>query len=236
MVTFDGVTLSEILPQVEFVDISIGSPSIETVTRDMPGRPGSFYVRNRYGMRNIVLTLSLELPDELFRSAARNTLFAWCSKTEPKWLQLEQVPGRHLIAVCTSLPDFSVRDWWEDIQITFTAIDPFFIDDTEKSANVGEPLTITGDTNALAVIRQTQIESAPNPKWIMDAGAFLQLDTLINGDIVIDFDAGYIENDGTPVLSQLTLDSRFFIFPPGVHTLSGDGGAGGTVYWRERWL
>ena len=236
MVTFDGIILTEILPQIAFVNISIGSPSIETTTRDMPGRPGSFYVRNRYGTRNVVITLSLELPDELSRSTARNALFAWCSKTEPKWLQLEQVPGRHLIAVCTALPDFSVRDWWEDLQIIFTAIDPFFVDDTEKSVNVGETFTISGDANALAVIRQTQIEGATNPKWIIDTGAFVQLDALINGDIVIDFDAFYIENDGAPISSQLTLDSRFFDFPPGSHTVTGDGGAGGVVYWRERWL
>lgn len=238
MITLNGVALSTAVPQTRIVDIVISPPQLEVTAPPKTLLAGSRYARRRYGTRDVTLILDLSINDATMRETARNALLAWCDHDAPVWLQIETIPGRHLVVVCTSLPDFSVAQWWlADLQIRFTALDPYFTDDTAHAGAVDTPFTVGGNGPGIVSIHQELSTALTDPRWVFDMGSVIQLSGEITGEFLdIDMDARRVDVDGTPIMSAVSLVSRFFTVLPGEHTIAGDNGAAGDIAWYERWL
>lgn len=234
---YGGVTLDTAVPQARLIDIIIGAPVIETVLSAKTLSAGSRFARRRLGARPVKVVLDLSLPSAAERESARGALLAWCDLDAPAELVLDTIPDKHFIAVCASLPDFSVAAWWEDLSIEFTTIDPFFIDDSPHTAAVGSAFAVGGDGPAIGSIQQTIASPLTAPAWTLDAGqAIYLLGTIAAGDLDIDLERRRVDLDGTPIMGQVSMTSRFFELTPGTHTVAGSAGAAGTVTWYERWL
>lgn len=239
MVTLDGVEISTAVPQVRIVDIVIGQPVLEVVAPAKALIAGSRFVRRRYSTREVVVTLDLSIQDVTTREAARKALLAWCDHDTPVWLQLDAVTGKHLVVTCSSLPEFSIGQWWlSDLQIKFTALDPYFIDDAAHTANVGAAFTVGGQGPALTTIQQTLSAGLTAPAWSLDAGESVFLTGSFNaGDVLkLDMEARCVELNNDPSMDRVLRSSRFFELAPGAHTVAGANGAAGTVSWFERYL
>ena len=231
MIVFDGTALESIAP-VKIVDILVSPIAMTATARQRSIIWGADFVRMTGGSRTVDITFALLVDDRDARPRLLTQITRWARSDGPRRLMLPNHDGLYLEAVCTALPEPSLRQWWESkLRVVFTTMDnPFWTSLAEFSAPCGSPFTVLGDAPPLMRIVNTATEAIPNAAW-SDGAHTMTFDSLPAGDLVIDLNRQTVAVDGNSTMSAYQFGSAFIPPATGTQTITG----AGTVKWRERW-
>lgn len=230
-ICFAGRWLAQAVPNAKILDISIGSAAIESTTFSRVKKSGSFFVDSRNGARQIVVTIELPL-ERKSRSENARKLRAWAETSEPAPMSLYCVDGE-IEVLMTDFSEYSIRNWWEPIELTFTAWNPFFVDVEAHSAGVGTKFTLGGSGEPFVWIEHAVSSELQDPEWVIDGVKRIKVPgTFKNGTLIVDFETLMVYHEG--ISAAVTPASRFPDFRAGSHIITGPDG--GVVHWKERWL
>ncbi len=229
MIIFNGAALESIAP-VKIEDIRIG-PIIQTpVARDRPIRAGAAFIRAHEGTRSVNVTFALMVEDAQTRQQYLDAITTWALSEQPAPLLLPNHTGRMLRALCTGLPEPSMRQWWEArLNLAFTAYDPFFYAVEEKSAACGDAFYIRG--NGTPEVRITATLAAQTDPTDTDGTNTMTCTDGPAGELEINLTKQTARVDGVSIMDCVGFTSRFIIPKTGANTITGTG----TVRWREAW-
>ena len=231
MIIYDGIPL-ESVANVKVEDVRVSPIHYNPVVRERAGRMGSNFVRMLGSERTVTISFAVLDRNPIQRRAALLALSQW-AKTDAEH-QLE-VPGdatRCLFGVCTSKPEASTRQWFENkLKIVFTCFNnPFWTSKVEKSVACGTQFNAFGDAPPLVQIRATLANAASNVLFSngVESMAFTEIPA---GNMVIDLNNQTAAVGTTSFMSAYQITGQFLKPRPGVQTITGTG----TVYFRERW-
>ena len=230
MIYFNGQALENVAP-VKIEDIRV-SPIIQApVTRDRPLQAGANFIRAHEGTRTVNITFSILEQDYDRRQRHIEAVTEWALTDKPAPMQLPYRQGKLLDVICTQLPEPSTRQWWEvRLSLTFTANDPFFYTEVERSIECGSAFTVFGSAPPLMRIVHTFSASTDDVSY-SDGTDTMTFSTVPAGDLEIDLNKQTAAVDGTSIMSAYGLTSHFLVPRLGPQTITGTG----TVKWRERW-
>ena len=231
MIVFDGVSL-ESIAGVMVEDVRVNPIDYDPVTRPRAMQGGSDFVRNRAGTRTIAITFALLDDNKVSRQAALMAVSQWAKSDQEYRLDLPGHPDHYLMAVCTSKPEPSLRQWWESkLRLVFTCYDnPYWNSIKEKSVACGTSFFALGDAPPLMRIEHTFGSTASNQSYTM-GGKTITFSTIPSGDMVIDLNRQTAVVGSTDIMQYYNVNSKFPVPRPGSITVSGTG----TVKYRERW-
>lgn len=230
MIWFNGVALENVAP-VKISDVIVSPITLTAVARQRPVQWGADFVRLTGGERTVTITFALLTEDNDDRQDQLTRINQWALTDSPAQLMVPHHEGRYLNAVCTQLPEPSLRQWWESkLRIVFTAFDPYWINRYEHSAECGTQIHVLGDAPPLMRIERTLAVSASNQSY-SDGSNTMTFDSIPAGALVIDLNKQTAAVDGASIMSAYQFGGAFLVPRVGAQTISGTG----TVYWRERW-
>ena len=231
MIIFDGVSL-ESVANVMIEDVKVSPIQYEDVTRQRAISPGSDFVRSRAGTRNVVITFAVIDENMVNRQKKLQAIRAWAKSDKEYRLELPGFPEHYLMAVCTSKPEASLRQWWESsLRLVFTCIEnPFWNSIAEKSVACGTAFNVLGDAPPLMRIERTVSGSAAsNQSYALDSRT-MTFSTIPVGDMVIDMNRQTAAVGSSDIMQYYNVNSKFLIPRTGSQTITGTG----TVKYRER--
>lgn len=231
MITFRGTALESVAP-VKIVDVLVSPIQMTATARQRPVTWGADFVRMTGGSRTVSITFALLTKD---RGTRQNQLLAitrWARSDAPGRLTVPDHDGVYLEAICTGLPEPSLRQWWESkLRITFTTMgNPYWTSIAEKSCACGTAFTVLGDAPPLMQIRHTFSASASNVAY-SDGTHTMTFSTIAAGNMVIDLNRQTAAVGTSSIMSAYAFGGAFIPPVTGAQTITGTG----TVYWRERW-
>ena len=231
MITFNGTNIETAVSGIMIEDIRVNPIQLAPVARPRAILAGSDFVRVRDETRTIIVTFAIPTMDRDSRRAALDALTEWACVGEVGALGLPNRDGRLIDAVCTVLPQPSMRQWWENkLSLTFTAYDPYFYSSTEKSANCGTAFTVGGTAPPLMRIERTLSSSAINQSY-SDGTNTMTFSTIPAGNMVIDLNRQTATVGTTSLMVYFSNLSKFILPRVGTLTITGTG----TVKYTERW-
>ena len=239
MIIYNGQDLDDIVPGLELEDIRVSPVSISPTVRDRAIQSGQVFVRVRDVTRTITATFAVLEQNREKRRGLLDNLTRWArfdtgaqgQITEPKPLSLPYHQGRLIDCICTSLPSPSTRQWWESkLSVTFTAYDPYFYDQWDKTANCGAEFTVGGTVTPWVKITRTLSSAASNQAY-SDGHNTMTFSTIPKGKMTIDLNNQTAVVGSTNIMQYLSFASSFIKPRTGTMTISGTG----AVVWRERW-
>lgn len=239
LVTFGGRMITDFIPRANILDIRIGAPGIETTTVPRGYKSGSDFVHRRHTTRTIEIEVELPLDRETYPENVQ-LLRAWADADEPTEMILSAYRDRKIDVTCTNINDFSQKEWWMPVILTFEAWDPYFVSRAARTAGIGSSFTIGGDAPPIMTISHELGTTGrlATPKWTLDGAKHIALSgTYTAGEVKIDCETGTLTHNSNNIASDLTLSSRMMPFAeikPGEHTITGP--SGGVITWYERWL
>ena len=231
MIVFDGVSLNSVAG-VEIEDVFVSPISYEPATRSRAIAAGSEFIRNRAGTRTISITFGLLDDNMVSRQNALMAISQWAKTDKEYRLDLPGHPDHYLMAVCTSKPEPSLRQWWESkLRLVFTCYDnPYWNSIKEKSVACGTAFFALGDAPPLMRIERTLGSAASDQNYTM-GGRTITFSTIPAGDMVIDLNRQTAVVGSTDIMQYYNVNSKFPVPRPGSITVTGTG----TVKYRERW-
>lgn len=230
MIWFNGAALEGVAP-VKIEDIHVSPIQLNPVARQRPIQWGADYVRMGGGERTVAITFALLTENRDERQDQITQISRWALSDSPAPLMVPNHDGRYLNAVCTQLPEPSLRQWWESkLRIVFTAFDPYWVSMYEHSATCGKAIFVNGDSPPLMCIERTLAVPASDQSY-SDGSNTMTFDSIPAGTLVIDLNRQTAAVDGTSIMSAYQFGGSFLVPRAGAQTISGTG----TVYWRERW-
>lgn len=224
--------LSEHIPDVHVIDITVGSIEVINTARDLITSSGAMYISKRDGIRPIII--AIELPFNQAEALNNyNLLRAWAESDMPGPLLLPNQSKGYINCKLSSITDISVSSWYQPILLTFTAYDPYYYGN-QQTADVGdEGFTVQGDVPIPFKITYEITSAVTSPAWHIDGTHIIKLSGDVGvGELVIDAKKALITLNGDSIMPQLSAESRFVQLTPGDHTITGDGGI---VSWNEGW-
>ena len=230
MIYYDGVSLKSVA-DVKIEDIRVSPIQYEPVTRPRPVRGGSVLVRNRAGTRTVAITFALLKDDEIARQKALDAINLWAKTDKEYRLDLPGHPERYLMAVCTSKPEPSLRQWWESkLRLVFTCFEnPYWNSKAEKSAACGSDFFVLGDAEPLMRIERT-LSGAASDQAYASGGKTMTFSTIPAGNMIIDLNNQTAVVGNTDIMQYYNVNSRFIIPKTGAMKITGTG----TIKYRER--
>ena len=230
MIFYDGVSLKSVA-DVKIEDIRVSPIQYEPVTRPRPVRGGSVLVRNRAGTRTVAITFALLKDDEIARQKALDAINQWAKTDKEYRLDLPGHPERYLMAVCTSKPEPSLRQWWESkLRLVFTCFEnPYWNSKAEKSAACGSDFFVLGDAEPLMRIERT-LSGAASDQAYTSGGKTMTFSTIPAGNMIIDLNNQTAVVGNTDIMQYYNVNSRFIIPKTGAMKITGTG----TIKYRER--
>ena len=231
MIVFDGVSLNSVAG-VEIEDVFVSPISYEPATRSRAIAAGSEFIRNRAGTRTISITFGLLDDNMVSRQNALMAISQWAKTDKEYRLDLPGHPDHYLMAVCTSKPEPSLRQWWESkLRLVFTCYDnPYWNSIKEKSVACGTTFFALGDAPPIMRIENTFGSAASNQSYTM-GGKTITFSTIPAGNMVIDLNRQTAVVGSTDIMQYYNVNSKFPVPRPGSITVTGTG----TVKYRERW-
>lgn len=231
MIVFDGVNI-ESVAGVKIEDVRVNPIDYDPVTRPRAIRGGSEFVRNRAGTRTVAVTFALLDDDKISRQSSLRAISAWAKTDKEYRLELPGHPDHYLMAVCTSKPEPSLRQWWESkLRVVFTCFDnPYWNSNAEFSVACGTQFNVLGDAPPLMRIERSLSGAASNQSYALDSRA-MTFSTIPAGSMVIDLNRQTAAVGSTSIMQYYNVNSKFLIPRTGAQTITGTG----TVKYRERW-
>lgn len=231
MIVFNGTALEQVAP-VKIVDIRVSPIAMTPVARQRPITWGADFVRMGGGSRTVAIEFALLTDDREVRQNQLAAITSWARSDKPEKLMLPNRRGVYLEAICTALPEPSLRQWWESkLRIVFTTFDnPYWTSIAEKSVACGTAFTVLGDAPPLMRIERTLSAAASNQTY-GNGTETMTFSSISAGDLVIDLNRQTAAVGNTSIMQYYTFTSSFIIPRKGTQTIAG----AGTVKWRERW-
>lgn len=232
MIVFDGVSLNSVA-DIRIEDVRVNPIAYDEVTRPRAIRGGSDFVRSRAGTRTVAITFALLDDNKVSRQAALMAISQWAKNDKEYKLELPGHPDHYLMAICTSKPEPSLRQWWESkLLLVFTCYEnPYWNDKGEKSVACGTDFFVLGDAPPLMRIERTVSGSAISNQSYGLNGNTITFSTIPTGNMVIDLDKQTALVGNTSIMQYYSMESRFLIPKTGAQKVTGTG----TVKYRERW-
>lgn len=231
MITFNGEALEQVAP-VRIVDVRVSPIAMTATARQRPVQWGADFVRLTGGSRTVSVEFALLTDDREVRQNQLAAITRWARSDVPGKLTLPNRRSAYLEAICTALPEPSLRQWWESkLRLVFTTYDnPFWTSAEEKSVACGTAFVVLGDAPPLMRIERVLTASATDQTYSngQESMAFSELPS---GALIIDLNRQTAAVDGSSVMEHYTFESSFLIPRAGAQTITGTG----TVKWRERW-
>ena len=228
MITFRNVDIETAVPGIKIEDIRVSPIQLSPTVRPRPIFAGSDFVRMVQGIRTVEITFGIIKQDPDQRRQAIARLTEWARSDTPQPLALPYHEGKLIDVICTALPEPSTRQWWESrLSLTFTAYDPFFYSETEKSAACGTAFSVAGD----APPKMRITGSGGGIRSYSDGTNTMSFTSVPSGSMVIDLNRQTATVNGTSFMQYYSFNSAFIVPRTGTMIITGSG----TVYWRERW-
>ena len=232
MIVFNGVALEQVAP-VRIVDVRVSPIAMTATTRQRPVTWGADFVRLTGGSRTVSIEFALLTMDRETRQNQLAAITRWARSDTPGKLTLPNRRGAYLEAICTALPEPSLRQWWESkLRIVFTTYDnPYWTSVEEKSVACGTAFVVLGDAPPLMRIERNLSSSATNQTY-SNSKESMTFTEIPYGSLTIDLNRQTAAIEGTgSIMEYYTFSSSFLIPRIGAQTIAGTG----TVKWRERW-
>lgn len=232
MIVFNGVSLNSVAG-VKIDDVRVSPIEYADVVRDRAIRGGADFVRSRATTRTVVITFALLDDDKINRQKALMAISVWAKNDKEYRLELPGHPEHYLMAICTSKPDPSLRQWWENnLRLVFTCYDnPYWNAKAEKTVACGTDFYVLGDAPPLMRIERTVSGSAVSDQSYGLNGNTITFSTIPVGDMVIDLDRQTAVVGSSDIMQYYNINSKFLIPKTGAQKVTGTG----TVKYRERW-
>lgn len=236
MIVFNGVALEQVAP-VKVVDILVSPIQMSAVARQRPVTWGADFVRMSGGSRTVSIEFALLTDDRETRQNQLAAITRWARSDVPGRLEIPNRRGVYLEAICTALPEPSLRQWWESkLRVVFTTYDnPYWTSVGEKSAACGTQFTVLGDAPPLMRIERTLSSAVSSTQTYSNGSESMSFSAIPAGNMVIDLNrqTAAVTNGTTTtsIMNNYSFASSFLIPRTGAQTITGTG----TVKWRERW-
>ena len=194
---------------------------------------GADFVRLTGGSRTVSIEFALLTDNRDTRQTQLREITRWARSATSGRLELPNRRGVYLEAVCTALPEPSLRQWWESkLRIVFTTFDnPYWTSVGLKSAACGTAFMVLGDAPPLMQIVRTLTEKAVTPQTYSNGVESMTFSEIYAGNMTIDLNRETASVGGVPIMYAYTYDSHWIPAKTGLQTITGTG----TVLWRERW-
>ena len=230
MIYFNNVSLESVAP-VKVEDVHVSPIQLSVTARQRPIFGGSDFVRVKEGDRTVQITFALLTNDMQTRQRQLQAITGWARTSAPGKLQIPYFEG-YLECLCTSLPEPSLRQWWESrLTVTFQTFgNPYFNAISERTAQCGTQFAVLGNAPPLMRLERILNANTSNQSY-SDGESTMTFSTIPAGNMVIDLNKQTAEVDGTSIMQYYTYDSAFIVPKVGAQTITGVG----TVVWRERW-
>lgn len=231
MIVFNGVALEQIAP-VKIVDVLVSPISMTPTARQRPVAWGADFVRMTGGSRTVSIEFALLTENRDDRQRQLQEITRWARSDAPGKLELPNRRGVYLEAICTALPEPSLRQWWESkLRGVFTTFDnPYWTSSELKSVACGTAFVALGDAPPLMRIERTLSAAASNQTY-GNGSESMTFSTIPAGNMVIDLNRQTAAVGNTNIMQYYAFGSSFLLPRAGTQTITGTG----TVKWRERW-
>lgn len=233
MIYFNNIALESAVPEVRIMDVRVSPISLNAVARQRGTLAGADFVRIIPRSRTVEVSFALIEDQWQMRQDALLAVNAWAFSEAPGKLQLPGHDGRYLEAICTALPEPSLRQWWESkLHVVFTTMDnPFWTSEQEKSAPCGTAFYAGGNAPPLMQITRTLAAQATNQSY-SDGSDTMTFSAIPAGEMTIDLNRQTAAVGSASIMGAYSFGSSFIVPKPGAMTITGTG----TVRWRERWV
>lgn len=235
MVEFNGAAFEDISPKIKVIDVVVGAPNINTVSIVPAIADGERFARRNYGSRNVVIQFVVMEADETERTKILSEIEEWAYSKQEQKLIVPQDEDGYLMAICSQIPDDDAREFWNVLTLTFKAHNPYFRAHEESSAVLGDPFIVKRAAGADWRIEQNISELVELPSWEF-GDKQISFSYIAAGNLVLDKETQTALLDGESILPSMLFGSRFFELSHGENVIEVQNGAGGTIYWRERWI
>ena len=231
MIVFNGVALEQIAP-VKIVDVLVSPISMTPTARQRPVTWGADFVRMTGGSRTVSIEFALLTENRDDRQRQLQEITRWARSDAPGRLEIPNRRVVYLEAICTALPEPSLRQWWESkLRVVFTTFDnPYWTASELKSVACGTAFVVLGDVPPLMRIERTLSGSASNQTY-GNGRESMTFSTIPAGNLKIDLNRQTAAVGSTNIMQYYAFSSSFLLPRTGVQTITGTG----TVKWRERW-
>jgi|GEM_PF-698842 len=214
-------------------------PEYEIATRDVPGQPGSRFMRAELKPLTIDVAAAWRARPADDMAALRRLMASrlLCLKEAELWLDDERHLGLRYMAVLTSPGALDTLWHTGEATLTFTAYDPVAYGAEGRATVSGTSGVQAGGTfrtYPTVTVRPGGSTSALR-LTNMGTGEFVQIDKAVTASsaVVIDMAAPQATVDGSP--APVTFESDFFPLEPGANSLKLSSGTA-TVQWTERYV
>lgn len=233
MIKFNGIDLQDIAP-VKIEDIDVSPIALSPVTRPRPIQYGSEFVRMSGGTRKVTITFALLEMNRDERENAAQAIREWASTDVESVLELPHFATRHLECICTMLPDFSYRKWWENkLRIEFTCFNNVYWTSNDViEVPCGVAFSIGGSAQPLMTIERNGVTKLTDQVYTngVEAMTFSQIPA---GNMVIDLNRQTAQIGQTSIMQYYDPTSTWMIPKVGAYqVIYGTG----TIKYRERWV
>lgn len=231
MIVFNNVALESIAP-VLVEDIRVSPIQLTPTARELPIKWGAEFVRMTGGKRSVDITFGLPEDKPEVRSAYLMQIVKWARSETPRQLCLPSYEGLYLDAICTGLPEPSMRQWWESkLRMTFTTYDnPYFTSVAWKEIACGTAFAVVGSAPPLMQITRSLAVAVTNQSYT-DGTDTMTFSDIPAGNLVVDLNKQTAAVGTTSILQYYAFGSTFIRPHTGTMTITGTG----TVRWCERW-
>ena len=236
MIIFNGTALEQVAP-IQVVDIRVSPIQMSAVARQRPITWGADYVRMSGGSRTATIEFALLTDDRETRQNQLAAITRWARSDTPKKLELPNRRGMYLEAICTALPEPSLRQWWESkLRITFTTMgNPYWTVAGAKTGTCGTAIMVLGDAPPIMQIERTVSSAIADRQTYSNGTESMAFSQIPAGNLVIDLNhqtaAVTSGTTVTNIMAYYTFGSTFLIPRTGAQTITGTG----TIRWWERY-
>ena len=229
-VFFNGYALNDVVPDSHVLDIIIGSILVEHKMRDGVASPGALFAGKRDGVRTIIIRV--ELPMEKSTALINyNKLRRWAESDMPQPMYLPDESRGYINVVLSSMTELSIGEWYQPIEMEFTAYDPYFYG-VERVATVNTPFFVAGDIDIWYQIEAALPAAITSPAWTLDGNSVIAMTGQIGaGDLMIVTERGLVLLNDDSINASLSLATRFVRLTPGNHIITS--AVDSNIKWRE---
>lgn len=220
-VRLNGVGLNAIDTRFHVANVEEEAPKIKVTTQSRAKYDGLRMMRRERETRRIIVHVVLWERDKMKRLEMYDKLVEWAENGG--MLTLGYRNGQQIRVECTELPDISGRDWKEEVDVVFTAYDPYWrgLDPMATSVSTAAGQTATAYLRPRGTARHTFLEFEITNT---DTAAMSSLSVSVNGGsfilrgltlaygktLIASYDNhGFLalKVDGTSVMDKRTADS-----------------------------
>lgn len=213
-------------------------PPILNLRREVPGKNGSLYKRNKLEPKNIEVEIRLIEKNRSKVKEKARTVSRLLYTKEPKKLRFKEEPDKYYLAILDSSTDLERFLFTGFSILTFVALDPIAYGET-KTIDISSNTTIINQgsykTTGRITIEVTQsIGHIQVTQQNTGEYVYIEHDFVAGDEVIIDLDREYVTKNGYSIMKDVYLESDFFDIPVGEFELTSSVPA--TLEYVERWL